>query len=56
MSLLFILIFFLYKIGCDIIEGGILTEEERNLRQLRKSCLPNEANVKIFEKSKTRLE
>ena len=48
MGLLFILIFLLYEIGCDIIENGILTEQERNLRQLRKSCLSNETNVKIF--------
>ena len=39
MGLLFILIFLLYQIGCDKIEDEILTEEERYLRQLRKSCL-----------------
>ena len=33
MGLLFILIILLYQIGCDNIEDGILTEEERYLRQ-----------------------
>ena len=36
MGLLFILI---YQISCDKTEYGILTEEERYLRQLRKGCL-----------------
>ena len=39
MGLLFILIFLLYRIGCDKIEDGILPEEERYLRQFRKSCI-----------------
>ena len=30
---------FLCQIGCDNIEDGILTQEERYLRRLRKSCL-----------------
>ena len=54
MGLLFILIFLLYEIGYDIIEYGTLTKEERNLRQLRKSCLSNETNVRIVESSKSR--
>ena len=37
MDLLIILIFLFYQIGCDNIEDEILTEEERYLRQLRKS-------------------
>ena len=36
MGVLFILIFLLYQIGCDKIQDGILTEEKRYLRQLRK--------------------
>ena len=54
MSLLFILIF-LYQIGCDKTENGILTEE-RYLCQLQKSCSWNEGNVRILESLKSRLE
>ena len=49
MGLLFILVFLLYQVDWDKIENGILTEEERYLRQSRKSCLENKGNVKIFE-------
>ena len=38
MGLMIILVFLLNQIGCDKIEDGILTVEERYLRQLRKSC------------------
>ena len=37
MGVLFILYFLLYQIGCDEIEDGILTEEERCLHQIQKS-------------------
>ena len=56
MALLFILLLLLYQIGCDKIEDEVLTEGERYLDQLQKSCLKNEGNVKVYELSKCRLE
>ena len=56
MGLLFILIFLLYKIGCDIAEDGILTGEKRWLFQLWKSFLIKWRKYKIFESSKSKLE
>ena len=56
MGLLFTLMFLLYQIGCDNIEHGILTKERRYLHQLRKSCLSNERNVRIFESSKSKFK
>ena len=47
--------YFLCQSGCDKIEDGILTEQER-LREFRKSCLQNEGNIRIYESSKSRLE
>ena len=56
-NLLFTSIFLLfYRIGFNKMEDGIETGEERHLRQLRKSCLYSERNVRIFESSKSRLE
>ena len=56
MALLFILLLLLYQIGCDKIEDEVLTEGERYLDQLQKSCLKNEGNVRVYELSKSRLE
>ena len=56
-NLLFTSMFLLfYRIGFNKKEDGIETGEERHLRQLRKSCLCSERNVRIFESSKSRLE
>ena len=52
MALLFILLLLLYQIGCDKIEDEVLTEGERYLDQLQKSCLKNEGNVRVYELSK----
>ena len=56
-NLLFTSMFLLfYRIGFNKMEDGIETGEERCLCQLRKSCLYNERNVRIFESSQSRLE
>ena len=54
MGLLFTLIFFLHQIGCDKMEDGIVTEQERYFCLLRKNRLENEKNGRVFESSKSR--
>ena len=45
-----------YRIDFNKMEDGIETGEEGHLRQLWKSCLYSERNVRILESSKSRLE
>ena len=52
MSLLFILTFLLYQIGCDKIEDGILTEKKVLALVTEKLFI----KYKIFKLSKSRLE
>ena len=54
MGLLFTLIFFLHQIGCDKMEDGIVTEQERYFCLLRKNRLENEKNGRVFESPKSR--